>query len=129
MLIYGHRFIPSESFYSIDNTQQISQTPSNSTIHIEFDEENLDLISYANANQINTAIAAKNIREIVYASSLGASFIIVNKNLAKVAKDIANEYLFDAKILVLIEKEEEIEHFTLLGIDGVIFPNTFITKK
>jgi hypothetical protein len=46
--------------------------------------------------------------------------------LAKTAQNVAENYLFDAKILVLIEKEDEIEELALLGVDGVVFSNTII---
>jgi len=126
MLIFGHRFIPSKSFYHVLDIESITNTPPSSILHIEFNEENLDIITHANLNQIPTSIYVKNIIQIIYAASLEASFIIVDKELAKNANKLANEYLFDAKILVLIESEEEIEELALLGVDGVIFSNAII---
>ena len=126
MLIFGHRFIPSDSFYHIQDIESISNTPPSSVIHIEFGEENLDIITHTNLNQIPTSICAKNITQIIYASSFNASFIVVHSEIAKTAQKIANEYLFDAKILVLIEDEEEIEELALLGVDGVIFSSAII---
>ncbi|MCD4668180.1 MAG: hypothetical protein K8R44_06295, partial [Sulfurimonas sp.] len=72
MLIFGHRFIPSNSFYHVSDIDNITNTPPSSIIHIEFKEENLDIISHAKINQINTSIYVKNIREVIYASNLGA---------------------------------------------------------
>ncbi len=126
MLIYGHRFIASNSFYHVLDIDSIANTPPSSTIHIEFSEDNLDIISHAKLNQITSSICVKNITEIIYASSLGASFIVVRNLLAKSAQTLANEYLLDAKILVLIEDESEIEELAILGVDGVIFPNAII---
>ena len=126
MLIFGHRFIPSISFYHLFDIDSITNTPPSSIIHTEFNEENLDIITHAQLNQIDISIYVKNITEIVYASSFGASFIVVDINLAKDAQKIANEYLFDAKILVMIEDESEIEKLALLGVDGVIFPNAIV---
>ena len=126
MLIYGHRFISSKSFYHILDIDSISNTPPSSTIHLVFSEENLDIVSHANLNQISLSICVKSITELIYASALDASFIIVKSHLAKDAQKIANEYIMDAKILVLIENEDEIEKYANIGIDGVIFPNAFI---
>ena len=126
MLIYGHRFIPSESFYHILDIESISNTPPSSIVYIEFSEENLDIITHANLNQISTSIFTEDITQVIYAASLEASFIIVHKDLAKAAQNIANEYLFDAKILVLIENETEIEELALLSVDGVIFSNATV---
>lgn len=126
MLIFGHRFIPSVSFYHVEDMDSITNTPPNSTIHIDFKEENLDIISHTNLNQISTSLFVTSIQELIYASALNASFIIVPKELASLAKEIANEYLFDAKILVLIKEENEIEEFALLGVDGAIFLNAIV---
>ena len=126
MLIFGHRFIPSDSFYHVQDIESISNTPPSSIIHVEFNENNLDIISHASLNQIQTSICAKDITQIIYASSFEASYIVVHSELAKSAQQIANEYLFDSKILVLIEDEEEIEELALLGIDGVIFSSAII---
>lgn len=126
MIIYGHRFLADTPFYHVTNIDAILNTPPSSTIFVEFSEDNLDIITHANANQIALALSVKNITQIIYASSLSASFIIVSKELAKTAQNLANNYLFDAKILVNIENENEIEELAILGVDGVIFSNAII---
>ena len=126
MLLYGHRFIPSDSFYHVLDIDSIKNTPPSSVVHIEFCEENLDIIEHARINQVLTSICCKTITEIVYASSLGASFIVIHSDLCKNAVKIANDYLFDAKILVLIEEENEIEDLALSGVDGVIFSSAIV---
>ena len=126
MLIFGHRFIDSQSFYHVSNIEAILNTPSSSSIFVEFDEANLDIIKHITVNDIKLCLEVKNITEIVYASALGSSFIVVDKTLAKTAQNLAQEYLFDAKILVKIETENDIEELALLGVDGVIFSNAII---
>ena len=126
MIIYGHRFIKSEPFFHVLDIEGILHTPPSSIIFSEFSEDNLDIIEHLSTNGIVMALGVNDIVELVYASSLGASFIVVSKELASSAQEIANNYLFDAKILVKVEEEEEIEEIALLGIDGVIFPNAII---
>jgi len=126
MLLFGHRFIKSKSFYHVLDIQSISNTPPSSTIFVEFSEDNLDIIKHATLNSIPLALGTKNIIQIIYASSFDASFIIVPKELASTAQNLANNYLFDAKILVEVEYEKDIEEFAILGIDGIIFPNAII---
>lgn len=126
MIFFGHKFLKNETFYHIFDIDSILHTPPSSTIYVEFDEKNLDIINHAVINSLKVAIFSKNITEILYASSLGASYIIVEKELAKSAQNIAENYLFDAKILALIEDEDEIEELALLGVDGAIFSNAII---
>jgi len=126
MFIYGHRFIESASFYHVSDIDAINNTPSSSTIYFEFSEDNLDIINHAVQNAVPFLLGASNITEVIYASSLGASFILVHKELAKTAQNIANNYLFDAKILIKIEEEDEIEEMAILGVDGVVFSNAII---
>ena len=126
MLIFGHSFIPSESLYHITDIDSIINTPSSSIIYIEFSQENLDIIEHANSNSIEFALDVKNITELIYASALGAKYIVLSREMAKTAQNIAENYLFDAKILVHISDNDETEELALLGIDGVIFSNAII---
>ncbi|MCF6340913.1 MAG: hypothetical protein L3J10_09235 [Sulfurimonas sp.] len=126
MIIFGHRFLKSENFYHINNIEAIQNTPPSSTILINFSEKNLDVINHAVVNFIPLAIQVKDITQIIYASTLCAKYIILSKELAKTAQNLADNYLFDAKILVTLESEDEIEELALLGIDGIIFSNAII---
>jgi len=126
MLIYGHRFIKSQNFYHVQSIEAIKNTPASSILLVDFTENNLDIITHITLNSISLALEVKNITEIIYANSLSSSYILVHKNLAKSAQDLAQNYLFDAKILVIIENEEEIEELAILGLDGVILSNAVI---
>jgi len=126
MLLFGHRFIQNESFYHITDIDAILKTPNSSKVFLEFSEDNLDIIDYLNANSVSFVLSVQNVTELIYASSLKASYILVQKELAKTAQEIAESYLFDAKILVHLEKEKEIEEMALLSIDGVLFSDAII---
>jgi len=126
MLIFGHRFIPSGSFYHIQSIEAILNSPPSSTIYLDFNEENLDIINHLKENNISFALNVKNITQIIYASALNASYIVVEKHLTKIANEIANNYLFDAKILIHIKDENEIQEMAIIGVDGVLFTNTII---
>ena len=126
MLIYGHRFIPSESFYHIVSIDAIQNTPPSSTIFLPFDEKNLDIINHLINNNINFALEIQTISEVIYASSLGAKFIVIPKELTSTIQNIANNYLFDSKILTILESENDIEEMARLGVDGIIFSNAII---
>ena len=45
----------------------------------------------------------------------------LSHNLAKICQNIADSYLFDSKILAVIQSEQEIESIALSHIDGAIF--------
>ena len=126
MLLFGHRFIKSEEFFHIFDIDTIEKTPPSSKIYLDFSEKNLDIIEYLRLNQIEFALGVTNINELIYAATLGASYIMVSQDFAKSAQSIAENYLFDAKILVHIKEEQEIEEMALLGIDGVIFPEAIV---
>lgn len=126
MYIFGHRFIENENFYHIQSVDAIENTPPSCVVYIEFSEQNIDIIKHMQLNQLPFALGAEDITQIIYASSLGASYIMVTRSLAKNAQSLANNYLFDAKILIHIEEEDEIENLALLGVDGVIFSNAII---
>jgi len=131
MIVIGHRFIPNflvdhGSFYQVINTDAINNTPPNSSVLLDYSEDNIETIVYAKNNSIDFCLKVQNVTEIIYASNLGASYILVDKDLAKTAQNLANNYLFDAKILVMIEDDDEIEELALLGVDGVIYSDAVI---
>lgn len=126
MLLFGHRFIKSETFYHISDVSDIAHTPPSSTLFLAFSEQNLDIISHLNLNQLSFALGVDTITDIIYASALNARYIILSQDLAKTAQELAQEYLFDAKILVKIEKDATIEALALLGVDGVIYPSAIV---
>ncbi len=121
MILFGHRFIESESFYHIDDISAIKKTPSNALLYLNFSEENLDIINHLRDNDIRFALYVNSIKELIYAENLGASYVALKPSLAKDAQKIANEYLFDSKILAHVENEDEIEDLAYQGIDGAIF--------
>lgn len=126
MIIVGHKYFQSESFYKIHSLEDIKKTPSNATVFIDFEEKNFyDLILNCNKNDVKFALGVSTIKQSVFAHNFKATFLILEKKIAKDVQKIAEEYLFDAKILAKIEDEEEIEELALLGIDGVVFPQAF----
>ena len=126
MLLFGHRFIESKRFYHIFDIEDIIHTPPSSYLYVDFSKENIDIITYLQENDLSFAVNVQNITELIYANAFGANFITVQKNFAKTAQNIAENYLFDAKVLVHIESEKQIEEFAILGVDGVIFAEAII---
>lgn len=120
MIILGHKDIKNIDLFEVQSIDSIKQTPSNSTILISLQSK--DIIEFAKENQIKFALHVSTLKEVVFAHLFRASYILVDKNLCENAQKIANEYLYDAKILVKIDDEIDIEKYALLGIDGVIFP-------
>lgn len=121
MLLFGHRFIASERFYHIDNSDAIVHTPSNSLLYLSFSENNLDIIDHMRANHLKFALECHTLAEVIYANTLDAAYIVVDEALSKSAQNAADSYLFDAKVLVHIDSEDKIETMASEGIDGVLF--------
>ncbi len=126
MIFFGHRFIKNEYFYSVASQEAVLKTPPSSTIYIEFSEANLDIIEYTNLNNMPLALKVNTIRQALYGASFKAKYLVVEKDIAKDVQNVANEYLLDSKVLVIIQNEDEIEQMALLGIDGVIFAEAIV---
>ncbi len=126
MLLIGHPYIDFEPFYHIDEIAEIERTPANSTLFLHFREENLDIIKHMQQNRLSFALEAANLSEVVYAHNLGAKYILVQENLAKSAQNVAESYLFDAKILCRMKSGTDLDEKIIEGIDGVIFTQAII---
>ncbi len=118
MILIGDDNISYENIEKIDSIKDISSTKPQATALFDFD---LEILKYTQTNDINSAVIVNNIKEVIYASSLNARYIIVENNLSKVAQKIADNYMFDSKILVIIKDENEIEQSAIDEIDGIIY--------
>ena len=122
MIIIGHRWIDSTPFYSVDSIEDIKKTPPNSKVLILFSEENLDLCKYCSSNGVIFGVGVQKKKEILFASSLGASYLVSDsKKLMKKAQKLAENYLFDMKTLLLVENEKNLMWVANSGIDGILF--------
>jgi hypothetical protein len=121
MIVLGYKYIPSPVFMSIKKIDDIKLTPDNSILYIVFEEFNIKLIDYCSKNSLLYAIKVSNLKELVIANYYNATYIMVDSKLINEAQQFANDYLIDSKILLVIDKEEQIEFCAKKAIDGVVF--------
>ncbi|AFL67738.1 hypothetical protein [Sulfurospirillum barnesii] len=118
MLLIGHEAIAFKPFYHIHAYEDIAKTPSNSTVLFDF---HINLAHTCAQENIPFALHVKQIKELMFAHALNASYFVLTKDLALQAQKIADDYLFDGKILLLSNDENDIEFAALHGIDGILF--------
>jgi len=126
MLIFGHTYIEFTPFYHISEISDIERTPANSTLFLEFNEANLDVIKHLQSNKLRFALEVTNLEALVLAHNLNCTYMVVSETLAKSAQTVAENYLFDAKILCRVQQDQALEEIILEGIDGVIYPSAII---
>ena len=114
MLILGHNLLEKTSFYFIKETPKDKLN----NYCLYYDEK---IISCLKAQKKDFSIIIQNKDEIFLANAIGAKFLIFeDENLAKFASEVAEFYLFDSKILFLVDTLSEFEIFYKLRVDGVI---------
>jgi len=121
MILIGHPYIAFKPFEKIALPEDIAKTSSNATVVFDFNEENVAICDYARENGVSFAVFVKEAKEAIFASSLGASYIICDKTLAKRVQIFADDYLFDAKILLYSNTDDDIEYAAQNSIDGILF--------
>ncbi len=126
MLLFGHPNVKNEKLYHVNSIEAIRHTPSNSCLLFSYDEEVFELISHARANGIAFALDVSNLKEAVIGENLDAKYLLLSEEICVRVQKAADSYLFDAKVLVHIDDEEEIGSFADKGIDGAIFSQAII---
>ena len=124
MLIFGDKYIPSASFVRVKTVEDIEQTNPTDILFLEEFVKPFELAKYAQENFLEYSVYVTSIKEALYANALGASYIISSFNFAKELQQIANEYLWDLKVLAIIESEKELEIVAKAFIDGAIYKNS-----
>ena len=122
MKLIGHELVAYEPLFWRENARQI-----------EAGKQNLfkfDAAAIKRAQELGAqfSVEAENLNEAIVANAAGAKFIVVPRELAgKVAK-LAQDYLFDAQICVVIGGEDELAELSETGADAAIFKNAVIGK-
>ena len=70
---------------------------------------------------VSLALHAADLKELVYVCNLGAKYVVAYKEDAHSMQKASDNYMFDTKVLVLIDEEEDMEWVVANEIDGVIF--------
>ena len=120
MIIIGDELVSYEDIFFISSKDEIKNTKANSTIAFGYNEE---LLKYSLENSLSSAVEVKTIKEAIYVNALEGKYIIAEKNLAISLQKIADNYMFDSKILALIDSNDEFEEVANSEIDGVIYKN------
>jgi len=120
MILIGDKVIPYNDIYNISTIEEINNTKANSIVSFRYNEE---LLTYSCKNELNYAVIVDSLKEAIYANSLNACYIICSKELSINIQKIADNYMFDSKILAIIEISDEIEEIALNEIDGIIYKN------
>ena len=126
MIILLDSCIPSEKFTNILAHDDIKLTDPNSVVVFAFDKE---LMLYCMQNNISYGVDITNVTQAIYANNMDARYIFPKKEILKVSQNLADNYMFDSKIIAKINSEDEIEKFALLELDGVIFKDKINNVK
>ena len=121
MKLIGHPLIAYEPLYQIHSQEDIIKIPSNAVLVFDFDAI---LAAYCQSQKLSFALHVKNIKELILANALGVTYFIVDKSLAINAQKVADDYLFDGKVMLYSNDESDIEFVALSAIDGIIFENS-----
>jgi len=122
MLIFGHPWIKSKAFRKVFSIEDIKQAPSDAIVLLEPLSDSIALAQYCQTHHINFAVTVTSVTEALFANALGSSYLLSQVEDAARIQPIAQEYLFDTKVLTLITNEKEIKKMAELSIDGVLFP-------
>ena len=120
MILIGDKIVPFGDFFNISSINEIKNTKANSLISFRYNE---NLLTYSYENDLYYAVVISSIKEAIYANNLNARYIICQKELAKDIQKIADNYMFDSKVLAVIQTSDEIEEIAKNEIDGIIYKN------
>ena len=121
MILIGHPWIESPEFCRVYSLDDIKKSSPDQIVLLEPLVDSHTLASYCQKNDLSYAVVVNTLDDAIYANALGAAYMICDEDTAMMVQPIAQEYLFDTRILVLIHSEKEISRIARGGIDGVIF--------
>ena len=121
MIIIGHPWIKSNRFFKVFSIEGIPKSQPGDIILLEPLVDSHAHAVYCQENDIPFAVVVNTLDDALFANALGAQYMICEEDDALMIQPIANEYLFDTRVLVLIHSEKEISKIARWHIDGVVF--------
>jgi hypothetical protein len=121
MIIIGHPWIESPNFCKIFLEEDIVKSKATDIVLLEPIIDSHALAKHCKEHDIPFAVTVNSLKEAIFSNALGAKYMVCEEDDALRIQPIAQEYLFDTRILVLIHNEKEIAKIAHFGIDGVIF--------
>ena len=121
MIIIGHPWIKSSHFCKVFSIEDIKKSKAEDIVLLEPLVDSYSYAQHCQENDIAFAIVVNTLDDAIFANALGAKYIICEEDDALMIHPIAQEYLFDTRILVLIHSEKDISKIARGGVDGVIF--------
>jgi len=121
MILIGHPWIKSPEFCRVCSEEDIKTSKPEQVVLLEPLVDSHKLAQYCQENQITYAVVVSSLDDAIYANALGAAYMICDEDTGLMVQPVAQEYLFDTKVLVLIQNEKEISKIARGGVDGVIF--------
>lgn len=118
MILLGDALVNYEDLFRIYHKEQILETKANSTIIFKYNDE---ILKYAAQQELSFAVIVNSIKEAIYVNALHGKYIIANKELAQDIQKVAENYMFDSKVMAVIESNNEFEDIANHQIDGVIY--------
>ncbi len=126
MIIIGHEDIPYRPLYYVESVEEIKKTPPGSTLWLGPFSSSKAIARHCFENGLGYAVMAETVNDALKANALHAHYIVAPMELAREIQKVAETYLFDAKILLPVDEESEMEEAARAGIDGVIFQEAVI---
>ncbi|UFH58933.1 hypothetical protein [Sulfurovum mangrovi] len=126
MIVIGHPWIESPKFCKVFSEEDIKESAPDTIVLLEPLADSHKLAAYCQKNDIAYAVPVNKLKEAIFANALGASYIICEEDDAMMVQPIAQEYLFDTRVLVLIHEEKEMTKIARSLIDGVIFAEAIL---
>lgn len=118
MIFIGDELVPCEETMMIFHKDQIAESKPNSTVLFNYNSE---ILGFAKQNSVSCGVIVSNITQALYCNALDAKYIVCSKDMAKEIQVIAENYMFDSKILAIIDSNNELPSIASNEIDGVIY--------
>ena len=124
MQLVGHELVPYEPLFWRETADQIKADEQNL---FKFDKA---MIRAAQEKGAKFSVACENVSECIIANAAGANLLVISKReFTPKAANLAQFYLFDAKVACIIGDESELSEIVGYQADVAIFDNAIVWDR
>ena len=109
-----------EEFFEVATLEDIKNSPKNSTLIFKYRDSSIELYNFCKINNIPYGVIISDIKEMIFCINLNAKYVFCDTiEKGKVFQKIADDYLTDTKVVLLVENFDTIGEIAKHNIDAI----------
>jgi len=109
-----------EEFFEVSELEEVKNSPKNTTLIFKYSDSSIEMYNFCKINNIPYGVIISDIKEMIFCINLNAKYVFCDTiKKAKIFQKIADDYLIDTKVVLLVENFDNLDEIVKYSIDAI----------